>query len=392
MISNLRNKFIADFSDEKYKQFLADLHADCGTEIPFHISETPALIPKSLQEELIRNAKEILNQSVSPEIQQHTDRSIPDKYHVSGEEGKPHFVQIDFALTEIDGSIVPRLIELQGFPTLYAFQYLLGKHYQNFTGLKSTDYLPGGLTDQNYLNILYGSIVGKHDPENVVLLEIHPEQQKTYCDFLATKKLLNIDPVCVTKVKKKGSHYFHEKNGRMIPIYRIYNRVIFDEWERKNIQSEIDFKDVDSIEWITHPNWYYRISKFILPYLNHPTVPKAYFVKGAPDHLNLESYVLKPLFSFAGLGVKVEITKEDINKIPEKERDNYILQEKVEYAPVLKTLDEPSKMEVRVMFILHEGEYKCVNFLIRLSKGKMMGVDFNKNKTWVGSSGALFEK
>lgn len=392
MIKNIRNTFNQNFTQEKYQSFLTNLYNDCGTTVPFHVSETPIFISKRLQSEIITSAGEILNQALSESVQNYTDRSIPKQFHVSGDEGKPHVVQIDFALTEKNDQIEPRLIELQGFPSLYAFQYLLGKNYQQTYGLHELDYLPSQLSDMDFLNILFKTIVGKHDPENVVLLEIYPEQQKTYCDFLATKKLLNIDPVCVTKVKKKGSDYFYEKNGKLIPIYRIYNRVIFDEWERKNIQSDINYQDVDSIEWITHPNWYYRISKYILPYLNHKAVPKSYFVHEAPDNLDLNNFVLKPLYSFAGLGVKVDITKNDINSIPDQERDHYILQEKVEYAPLIQTPDEPAKTEVRVMFMLHEGKYECVNFLIRLSKGKMIGVDFNKNKTWVGSSAALFEK
>ena len=392
MISSFRHAFNNNFTEEKYQNFLKHLHHDCGTTIPFHISETPIFIPKNLQATIINSANEILNQALSDSVQQQTDRSIPKQFHVSGNEGKPHVVQIDFALTETNGETLPKLIELQGFPSLYAFQYLLGKHYQKTYELSACDYLPNRMKDLDFLNIFFRTVVGKHDPENVVLLEIHPEQQKTYCDFLATKKLINIEPVCVTKVRKKGSEYFYEKNGKWIPIYRIYNRVIFDEWQRKNIHSEIDYLNVDSIEWITHPNWYYRISKFILPYLNHPSVPKSYFLSEIPNHLDLSQFVLKPLYSFAGLGVKVDVTADDINSIPNNEKDDYILQQKVEYAPVIQTPDEPAKTEVRVMFMLHEGKYECVNFLIRLSKGKMIGVDFNKNKKWVGSSAALFEK
>lgn len=392
MINSYRNLFNLDFTQEKYQHFLSKLHSRVGTEIPFHISETPVFFPNNLQNLLIQSASEILHQALSNTIQQQTDRSIPKEFFVSGDESKPHFVQVDFALTQQNGQIVPQLIELQGFPTIYAFQYMLGKTYQEYYGFENFNYLPNQLSDLDFLNIMYRTLIGKHDPENVILLEIHPEQQKTYCDFLATKTLFNIEPVCVTKIKKQGSNYFYPKNGKWIPVYRIYNRVIFDEWQRKNIQSELDFNDVDSIEWITHPNWYYRISKFILPFLNHPSVPKSYFLSEKPNHIKLSEYVLKPLFSFAGLGVKVDVTEDDLHQIPIEEYPNFILQKKVEYAPLIRTLDEPAKIEVRVMLVRQESDYSCVNFLIRLSKGKMIGVDFNKNKTWVGSSAALFEK
>src|SRR5262249_17258404 len=107
----------------------------------------------------------------------------------------------------------------------------------------------------------------------------------------------------------------------------------------------------------------------------------------------LDQFVLKPLFSFAGSGVKVNITPADLDTIPADQRGNYLLQEKVAYAPVIKTPDEPSKVEVRVMFLWpDEAESPlAVTLLTRLSKGVMMGVDFNKNKTWVGSSCGFFE-
>ena len=92
------------------------------------------------------------------------------------------------------------------------------------------------------------------------------------------------------------------------------------------------------------------------------------------------------MYSFAGLGVEVDLTKEKLDEI--KNKENYILQHKIEYAPVIETPDDFSKVEIRMMFFWDEKPM-LVNNLVRMSKGKMMGVDFNKNKTWVGSNSAF---
>ena len=95
----------------------------------------------------------------------------------------------------------------------------------------------------------------------------------------------------------------------------------------------------------------------------------------------------------AGSGVKVHVTPEDLAAIPANERGDYLLQEKVAYAPAIATLDEPSKVEVRIMYVWPQdaAEPMAVTTLTRMSKGAMMGVDFNKNKSWVGSSCSFFE-
>lgn len=392
MIPQFRHQFIDGFSQEKYQQFLVQVKNSFGVNTGFHLSETPVFFSKALTNELISNATDILHQAIDPDLHMQTVRSIPEKYNVPGPEGDPHFIQIDFALVELDGLIVPKLIELQGFPSLYAFQPLLSKELVRYAGAEKLNLFPNpDMTIESYFQKLKDVIVGDEDPAQVVLLEIDPENQKTYVDFHLTKRMIGVEPICVTKIKKKNGKYYYQKNGKDIQIKRFYNRIIFDEYEKKNIQSDIDFQTIENVKWITHPNWYYRISKFILPYLKHPTVPQSYFLHELPIELDYNKYVLKPLFSFAGSGVKIDVTADDIHKISKKEKPNFILQEKVEYAPLIETLDDPAKMEVRVMFLKTESGYECTNFLIRLSKGKMMGVDFNKNKTWVGSAGALFE-
>ena len=198
---------------------------------------------------------------------------------------------------------------------------------------------------------------------------------------------MGITTVCISDVIQEGRKLFYKKNGERIPIERIYNRVIFDDLKRNNSAFSFNFKDELDVKWISHPNWFFKISKYSLPLLKGKYVPECYFLNelsGFSD--DLSDYVLKPLFSFAGHGVEVNLNKNILDTI--KDPENYILQKKIEYAPVIKTPDENSKVEIRMMYLWNEKPL-LVNNLVRMSKGKMMGVDFNKNKTWVGSTLAL---
>jgi hypothetical protein len=130
-----------------------------------------------------------------------------------------------------------------------------------------------------------------------------------------------------------------------------------------------------------------------MPLLKGEFVPKSYYLnalKTIPE--DLENYVLKPLYSFAGAGVEIHVTRKMIDEITNK--SNYLLQEKVAYAPVIETMDEPAKCEIRMM-LLHNSKTnktEIVSNLMRLSKGEMVGVKYNKDKTWVGGSTGFFEK
>lgn len=395
MIPRLREKFNANFTEEKYRDFLAVLDGAVGTKIEFRPCETPVFLPNDLLAEMQQAGKELIAQLCTPEYLAASARAVPAEYKAPNEGAHPHFVQVDFAITrEADGRFAPKLIELQGCASLYAFQLILPREYQRFYDLSGLKYLLNELTDERYLELLRQVFLGNHAPEQVVLLEIDPTNQKTLPDFKATEKLFGIPFVDVSQVIKHGQKLFYLHDGRELEIRRLYNRVIIDEFVRKSVKANFDFRDELDVEWAGHPNWYFRMSKFSLPFLNHPTVPRAWFL----DQLNeypedLENFVLKPLFSFAGSGVKVSIKREDLDAVPAGERGDYLLQEKVAYAPVIETLDEPSKVEVRVMFVWPDGvdEPIAVTTLTRLSKGAMMGVDFNKNKTWVGSSCSFFE-
>ncbi len=394
MITDLRERFNANFTQEKHQQFLQALESSVGAKIEFRPCETPVFLPDDLLDEMHRAAKEIIAQLCTPEYRIASARAIPVEFNAPNEGAHPHFIQVDFAVTkDKGGKYAPRLIELQGCASLYAFQFLLPQVYLQTYELGRLEYLLNGLSDESYVNLLRKVILKGHTPEQVILMEIDPLHQKTRPDFLVNEKLLGTPTVAVTDVIKRGNKLFYESNDREIEIRRIYNRVIIDEFVKKEVRASFDFRDDLDVEWAGHPNWYFRMSKFSLPFIKHPTAPRAWFLDQLAEYpKDLENFVLKPLFSFAGSGVKVDITRADLDATPADKRGDYLLQEKVAYAPVIKTLDEPSKVEVRVMFLWPEDAHEpaAATMLTRLSKGAMMGVDFNKNKTWVGSSCSFF--
>ena len=386
MISELRKKFNSEYTLHKYDTFLKELNSSYQYPVDFRVAETPIFLPADLKDELINACNDILEQIQNDEFKKRSENAIPKDLVIPNESAHPEFLQIDFAIGENpDGLYIPRLIELQGFPTVYGYQFFLAqlikKHFNiedGFTPFFSS------LDEQGYVSELRNVIVGENDPENVILLEIQPEKQKTKIDFSATEKLLGITTVCISDVFQEGRKLFYKNSGETTPIERIYNRVIFDDLKRNDIAFSFNYKDELDVKWISHPNWFFKISKYSLPLLKGKYVPECYFLNelsGFSD--DLSNYVLKPLFSFAGHGVEVDLNKKILDAIEDPE--NYILQKKIEYAPVIKTPDENSKVEIRMMFLWDEKPL-LVNNLVRMSKGKMMGVDFNKNKTWVGST------
>jgi len=392
MIPTLRERYNAQFTDAKYQQFLRALDETVGAKIDFRVSETPVFLPKELLREMQQSAMEIISQLDTPEYRRVSERAVPAQYRAPNDTPQPLFIQVDFAVTrDASGKLSPKLIELQGFPSLYGFQIVLTQTFQRCFNLAHLEFLLNGFTIERYAALFKQALLNNHAPENVILMEIQPEKQKTACDFVCTEKFTGVKAVCITEIRKRGRKLFYFKNGREIPIHRIYNRVIVDEFVKKNIAIDFDFRDELEVEWAGHPNWYFRLSKFSLPYLNHRNAPRAYFLDRLERYPQpCENYVLKPLFSFAGSGVKIDVTPADLDAVPAAQRPHYLLQEKIEYGPVIKTPDAASKVEVRVMFLWLDKPV-AVTTLARLSQGKMLGVDFNKNKTWVGASCCLFE-
>jgi hypothetical protein len=407
MIPSFRKQFNASFTPDKYQTFLRRIDDACGTHVSFPLSETPCFFPKSLLERMARDGEELIRQLVeSPEYRARSDASIPAEFRVPNEPAHPMFIQVDFGLVrDASGELRPKLVELQAFPSLYAYQVTLAQSYIDVYGLDRMagsgsglpapgtaplNYFLAGLDAKSYRDLLRRAIVGGHDPENVILMEIHPEEQKTLPDFLLTEKMLGIKTVDIEAIKKDGSRLYYERNGRRVPIRRIYNRAIVDELQRKQVKLAFDWRDDLDVEWAGHPNWYFRISKFSIPYLRHESVPRTWFLDKLgriPD--DLQNYALKPLYSFAGLGVVIAPKKEDIEAIPAEKRGEYILQERLNFEPVIETPFGGTKAEVRVMYVWLD-QLQAVLTIIRMGRGLMMGVDHNRNMEWVGASAGLW--
>jgi len=366
--------------------------------VQFRLSETPCFFPKALLERMAADGKELIQQLVeSPEYRARSDASIPEEFRVANEPAHPMFVQVDFGLVrDVRGELQPKLVELQAFPSLYAYQVALAQSYIDVFGLRRFDggerleFFLGGLDEKSYRELLRRAIVGTHDPANVILMEIHPQEQKTLPDFLLTEKMLGVRTVDIASIGKQRSQLYYERNGGRVPIRRIYNRAIVDELQRKNVKLGFDWRDDLDVEWAGHPNWYFRISKFSIPHLRHESVPKTWFLdrlERIPD--NLHNYALKPLYSFAGLGVVIGPKKKDIEAIPAEKRGEYILQERLNFEPVIETPFGGTKAEVRVMYVWLE-ELQAVLTIIRMGRGLMMGVDHNRDMEWVGASAGLW--
>ena len=393
MDPQLRSRFNADFSADKYDALLRCVNESVRWPADFRISETPIFLTQEFRDEAVAAAEMIVAVTRTPEFARHAATSIPPGLEVPNESPHPEVIIVDLGICEEGGKLVPRLIELQAFPSLFGFQFmLLGCMRRSFPAIPA-DWTSAfsGLHDHEYLELLRSTIIDGAKPENVILLEIEPQKQKTRIDFACTEVLLGIRSVCLSEVKKKGRELFYDLEGREVRIERIYNRAIFDELERRpDFKFDFTFQEELDVRWIPHPNWYYRISKHSLPFLKTPHTSLAFFADEFPAGESIEEYVLKPLYSFAGLGVDMEPTAEKVSALADPH--TWILQKKVNYAASVATPDGPkSKAELRMMFLWPDNERDpiLVNNLVRMSQGKMMGVNFNKEKTWVGSSIAV---
>jgi hypothetical protein len=396
MIAQLRQQFNADFKPEAYQALLEWVESQYNYRPPFRIAETPVFIGNDLKKQLIQACEDITDVIVRPDFKELSQSAVLAGQEVPGETPHTTFLQMDFGICKgKDGKLEPQLIEVQGFPSLYFFQDLIARGYREHYEIPAHfTHLLGGRTSEQYIEMLRRAIIGDHDPENVILLEVEPEKQVTAIDFVAAKHAIGIETVCVSKLKVKGKDVFYEKDGRLIKVNKVFNRVIFDELIRRDdLPREFYFTNEYNIEYAGHPHWFFRISKHTLPLLDSPYVPKSYFLNELDEWpKDLHNYVLKPLYSFAGTGVIININQHDLESINDPE--NYILQRKVEYAPVIHTPSEPAKCEIRMLMLWEEGAPRpvIVNNLARLSKGLMVGVRYNKDKDWVGGSVGFFEQ
>lgn len=390
MIPAERARFNAQYTDEAYHAFLRRLEARVGVPIPFRVSETPCFFPAELMARLVDAAQTMVAQLLgNAEYLKAADAMVPDRFRVANGETRPTCVQVDFGLVrQPDGSIEGRLVELQAFPSLYGFQWVLAEEMSSEVISGST----GGndLRAHFYVPLMRDVLVGPHDPREVVLMEIQPERQKTRPDFAVTEALWGIRAVDTMDVIKDGRRLFYRRDGTLTPIARIYNRVIPDELERSGAPMPFDYRDDLDVEWIGGPDWFFRISKFSIPWLRHPWVPETHFLSDVgrwPD--DRDDWLLKPLFSFAGGGIIFSPSDADLDAIPADERHLYLLQRRVPFTPVIETPHGPTQAELRIMMVRAGDGYRAALPLVRMGRGKMMGVDHNKGLAWVGASAAI---
>jgi hypothetical protein len=396
MHPSARKAYNDNFTPEKYQHFLRLLNYGLKKPIGFRVAETPFFLTDDFRNKLISAGDNIINVILKPDFKQLTERAIPEKWLVANENDHPHFIALDFGVCKDEqGNIVPKLIELQGFPSLYGFQVYLGDNYrQSFDIPDDWTIFFNNLDREGYINLLKKTIVGSCQPDEVVLMDVNAPEQKTVVDFNLTQKYLGIPVVSLSDLVEKDGKLFYKTKGELKLIKRVYNRLIFDEIKSDPdiFNRVIDIRKPLDVEWITHPNWFYRISKFTMPFLNGDYVPQTRFlhqIEHIPD--DLENYVLKPLFSFAGQGVIIDVTKQDIKSITDPE--NWILQQKVNYEPVLQAPDGGVKVEIRLLYLWPNGDSKptLATNLARLSRGKMIGVRYNKDFDWVGGTVAFMQ-
>jgi len=395
MIAVHRDAFNASFSEEAYRTYVDSLTSQCGVPIEFRLSETPCFFPSSLMDELERAAREMIGQLLAgADYRQAADNIVPPQFRIPNGEHVPTFVQVDFGLVRVGNRVEGRLVELQAFPSLYGFQMTLAETAQRIWNLDGTSVFPGGLDRAGYMKTVADAIVGNHDPAEVVLMEIDPAKQKTLPDFAMTEKLWGVRAIDIRAVTREGNALFYNRDGRRTRIRRVYNRVIPDDLARTGMAIPFDYRDALDVEWTGGPDWFFRISKFSLPWLGHPWVPKTTFlsdIEAVPDFTPGDpNWLLKPLFSYAGGGIIFGPTEADIAAIPAEQRELYVIQERVNFTPVIDTPFGATQAEIRLMFVnATPSGFAFVLPLVRMGRGKMMGVDHNKGLRWVGAAAAL---
>lgn len=396
MVTKYRTLFNEQFSEKKYNDLKNDIASDFDYQPTFRIAETPFFISNELKSQLIEGCNDVIAFIKNKDFKKLTDKSLELNTTVPNEDQHTTFIAVDFGICEENGEVIPKLIEVQGFPSLFNFQINLYEKFKaHYPFLKELTPLINPMDSGEYNALLEEVICNNHPKENVILLEIEPEKQNTKIDFYYCRRDIGIPIVCVTDVIKKGKQLFYtNEKGEEILVKRIYNRVIFDELNlRTDLKLNFNFSDDLEVEWAGHPNWFFRISKFILPFLKGK-----YFIETqllselAEIPEDLENYVLKPLFSFSGSGVVFNVTKAAIEAVEDKEL--YILQKKVNYIPILQSPEGKVKVEIRMLYVWKKNEENPTLLcnLTRLSRGEMIGVKFNKDKDWVGGTVGLFER
>ncbi len=396
MKPDVRKQFNEAFTEIKYQTYIQFIEKVQGGQLQFRLAETPIFLDKSFTQLLLNAGNAICHQLSQPEFIHKTTDAIPANAITKNETPLPECLVIDFAIAENEQKeIVPKLIELQGFPSLFAFELLHDNAFHHAFEIPS-NYSPflNQYNSEQYIAHLKKMVLGGNN-KHTILLEIKPEQQKTKIDFYQTQSLLGLPIVCISEIFQKEDRLYYHKAGNDVQIERIYNRMVFEEIQQQEtpIQEKWEIiRNAEGLEWVTHPHHFFRFSKYSIPFLNGISIPYTQFLHNLKEiPSNLDQYILKPLFSFAGQGVIIDLTKDILSEI--KDPQNWILQEKVHYAPVIETPSGPTKAEIRLFYFWDNTlqKYIATMNLVRLSKGKMVGVNYNKTATWVGGSLAYFE-
>jgi hypothetical protein len=420
LIHELRARFNHAFHPAKYAALLRLVEQRCGARAEFRVAETPVFVMQSLLDGMAAAgaelALELMGNASYLDAARH---AIPAGYRVADEPPHPHFLTADFALIRSSEAVLqPRLVEIQAFPSVFGYQAALGSAYREAYELPpALGTFLSGLNETAYWDLLARTILGSHDPENVVLTELDPEHQKTRPDFEVTARRLGIVVVDIRSLEAVGNKlHYRDTSGRLVPIHRIYNRAIADELIARQIRLPFDLTCAWDVEWAGHPNWYFLISKFSLPWLSrppgaHPVVPPAAFLSDflegtgradlaaadvplpavtAPDTVYCD-LLLKPLFSFAGKGIQFDPTQAQLERIPAERRSEFLLQQRMSFVPTIETPHGATQAEIRILYLWPDGgSLTPALSLVRLGRGKMMGVDHNRNQEWVGASAAFF--
>jgi len=393
MRPDLQQELNARVTSDSYENFKKDFNAWLGMEIEYRVAEVPIIVSHDFRKQLEQAAIEIISQCNSPEILAQSDKTLHERYHVRNQNDRPLFSVADFAVCcGEDGSFTPRLIELQGFPSLFGYQFAFGSRMQQHFGLQEMTPFLSDQDETPYFETLRRAIYADVDPNECALLEVDPETQKTRPDFIALERFIGLQTVNIRNVQKRGRHLVAIENGKEITLKRIFNRAIIDELDDMGVNLQFSWNDDVDVEWAGHPNWYFRISKFLLPYLKHNSVPRSVFVSDVGNStLDLNAYVLKPLYSFAGKGVNLQPTIQDLDDIPEDKRSEWVLQEKVVYDACIPTPAGPNKVEIRIMLVWLPDTTSPLPLmsLVRMGRGQLMGARYNIDP-WTGSSGCLF--
>lgn len=395
MLKDIRIAFNQAFTDERYQRYLDYINQHYPNSVGFRIAETPLFFSKEFKESITLAGEAICHQLIQPALLKQLCKGIPAGFNIDAYNTLPNCILLDFAITENGREPDYSLVELQAFPSLFAYEII-----QNNALLQSYS-IPNGFSaflndydEKSYLSLLSQLIKGDN-PNETILLELDPEIQKTCIDFYCTRDYLNIPIVNIRDIYFKEGKWYYLSGGKESTFKRIYNRIVFDEIKENEaiVETYIQLANDSQLTWFTHPIHFFMYSKYALPYITHPKIPKTVFL----DQVNIQKTdftrkVIKPLFSFAGKGVMIEPTQESVQSITNKAQ--WICQEKIHYVQGILTPKDPAKAELRIFFLKDPktNVFKAVFNLARLSKQALINTAQNSNDTWVGGSMAFFEK